>query len=79
MDPNETIEQLRKLSKHVHETTKGIDNYTDRIVLHDLTEEAENMATLFDALDEWLSKGGFFPEGWLVHQHGPGRERRKKD
>lgn len=64
MDPNTTLAELRKLSKHVHETTAGIDNYTDRLVLHDLTEEAENFATLFDALDQWMSKHGFPPDAW---------------
>lgn len=64
MDPNETLRELRKLALHVGACAAEVDNYTDRAVLHDLTEEAENFATLFSALDDWLRKGGFLPDAW---------------
>ena len=47
MDPDETLRRLRELVK---ETTEEPDN--------DLANE---FADAFQALDEWLSKGGFSP------------------
>lgn len=66
MDPDATLEELRKLATHVTSTVDSvdIDTYTDRAVLHDLTEDAENLATLFHSLDEWIGKGGFLPTEW---------------
>ena len=70
MDPDATLLLLRELTDDIHKRSE------DKLV--DLTEQAENMATLFDALDKWLTVGGFFPEAWLVHQHGRGKERRRR-
>ena len=68
MDPNANLKELRALVAFVLEDP-------DSEPFQDLTEQAENMAELFQALDEWISAGGFFPAIWLVHQHGKGRER----
>lgn len=54
MDPNETLKQLRELL--------GRDN-TPRSVTAKLCTLAD-AEELFQALDEWLSKGGFLPEEW---------------
>lgn len=56
MDPNETLGELRKLTEFILEDSEE--------PFKDLTEEAENMATLFDALDGWLRSGGFIPTAW---------------
>ncbi len=64
MDPNETLKELRQLARHVIDNTDGVDDYAGRDRLHDLTEEAENMAILFQALDEWLGQKGFLPIDW---------------
>lgn len=77
MDPNEILRELRQLAEHV---VKAANKREDVPPVHyggDLTEEAENMAELFQSLDEWISAGGFFPAVWLVHQHGRGREKRE--
>jgi hypothetical protein len=29
-----------------------------------LAEDAANMATVFEAIDGWLSRGGFLPHAW---------------
>ncbi len=60
MDPNATLKRIREVSKsiteifdseHIHEGNKILDL-------------ASELAELTTALDEWLSKGGFFPRDW---------------
>ena len=50
MDPNETLKETRELfTVPLHERD---EYWHDRI------------ADRFDALDDWLSKGGFLPTAW---------------
>jgi hypothetical protein len=51
MDPNETLRQLRQLFADI-----------DEEVWDPL--EFERARDLFQALDGWISNGGFLPEGW---------------
>ncbi len=48
MDPNATLEELRRL--------------TETCDLSD--DELERLVVLVRALDEWISKGGFLPKAW---------------
>lgn len=57
MDPNETLKKLRRL---LVPTGFGID-------------EQDDVAELFVALDEWLSKGGALPEDWARRDPEPNR------
>lgn len=53
MDPNETLKELRQ-----------IVNDKQRIVVDDYIR----MRELFQALDQWLTRGGFPPGDWIkVH------------
>ena len=52
MDPNQTLTEIRALAAHVAMTEEW-----DR-------DDAKELATLVQALDEWLSRGGFLPEAW---------------
>lgn len=54
MDPNTALKRLRELAKEIHETVSPED-------LFDLSDE---MATLFEGLDEWLSKRSALPDDW---------------
>ena len=56
MDPNATLAEARALAAAI---TAGSLTTQDNAV-----ENAERMAELFDALDQWLSKGGFLPRAW---------------
>ena len=56
MDPNATLERLRGLSREV---AREVDNDSG-----DLDLRLAEFADLFDALDEWKSRGGFDPEAW---------------
>jgi len=50
MDPNAALQQLRAQADAI---LSGGGN-------------ADTMAELFQALDEWLSNGGFPPQAWQV-------------
>ena len=54
MDPNEALAIIRAAA----------ERYRD-----DLSTEVEDLAPAleaFEALDEWLSKGGFLPGAWAI-------------
>lgn len=55
MDPNATLAALRALADGVLNHTEDGEN---------LTSVAVDLAEHFDALDEWLSRGGFLPAAW---------------
>lgn len=50
MDPDETLRQLRELARQVLDPAVRIQSGV---------EAAEQLAELFQALDEWRTKGGF--------------------
>jgi hypothetical protein len=54
MDPNAALARLRDLAN-------GIDKENDHGRLAYL---AEDMAVVFEGLDDWLSNGGFLPAEW---------------
>lgn len=61
MDPNANLEEQRKLAKWLL-----IQLSTDKAMLaeFDSADEAARLAELVQALDEWLSGGGFLPKDW---------------
>lgn len=59
MDPNATIQEMRRISERLH---CGEMDDGDKI------DAAHRLAELFDALDEWILKGGFLPTSWREGQ-----------
>lgn len=58
MDPNDTLDRIRAIVDMDHEDTE---------------RTYEELATLVQSLDLWLSGGGFPPDAWLVkldERHG---------
>jgi len=51
VDPDETLEELRRLSI---EAAHG----------NDVSRNERELRWLFDDLDSWLSRGGFLPTAW---------------
>jgi len=51
MDPNETLKVLREMVARVFADDNADDNATE-------------LAETFDNLDNWITRGGFLPEGW---------------
>jgi len=54
MDPNETLRLIRLTIKQM-----DVDEHPLIRKSH-----ADQIAEYFEALDEWLSKGGFLPTDW---------------
>lgn len=52
MDPDETLKQIRQLVKEYNQP-----GWLDRC-------DVEQLVELVEALDLWLSKGGFLPAAW---------------
>lgn len=58
MDPNKTLARLRELS------SKMLKDYEDQASNGIDQDEACELASHVEALDAWMSQGGFTPEGW---------------
>lgn len=52
MDPNATLREIRELIK-VWTPRSGLD-----------PEDCHQLVQLIEALDGWISKGGFLPDAW---------------
>ena len=68
MDPNETLKQMLALAKRIEQRADSADDgrpLSDQVAnLADQAEDAEGLAGLVLALDDWLKKGGFLPRQW---------------
>ena len=58
MDPNANLKEQRGLVVTILKTIDRLEEHDD------LSEDAERLAELVQALDEWLSGGGFLPKDW---------------
>ena len=58
MDPNETLRCLRALSKQIIKENEN----------EEMPDNGMHMANIFQALDEWIVKGGFLPQDWQKGQ-----------
>lgn len=56
MDPNANLRQQREIVR-IHNTLEGSDIQLSPRIMDRLVE-------LVEALDEWLTKGGFMPDAW---------------
>jgi hypothetical protein len=56
MDPDEALKQIREVVSKIRndETARTLDAYA----------ELETITDAFEALDDWLSSGGFLPKDW---------------
>ena len=59
MDPNANLEEQRKLAEKI---LQGIEDTVGE--LDDLEKDSNRLAELVQAMDEWLSGQGFYPEDW---------------
>ncbi len=68
MDPNANLSETRRIVRTINEIQDACPDdgdYTDR-QLQQLARHANRLAELSEALDGWLSSGGFFPSRWGV-------------
>jgi hypothetical protein len=59
MDPNECLREMRKLAKSVRKDGSEGEAYEDRC-----WPDIERLCDLVEALDGWMSSGGFPPKAW---------------
>lgn len=58
MDPDQTLDDLREAAQRARKyiAIGGFDYAAEKIV--------DELTNSFDALDDWLSRGGFMPNDW---------------
>jgi hypothetical protein len=64
MDPNACLEEIRRIANDFVDC--GVSQRSARL-------KGERFAELFEALDEWISNGGFLPHAWSrgIQSNGP--------
>lgn len=55
MDPNEALERIRDLVEEAREHWE-------------LSEDAQTLLDEIEALDSWLTRGGFLPDEWAQNR-----------
>lgn len=65
MDINVTVAEMRKLSADMHAWQDGDEDPDEPGEYYRIASE---MVEYFDAMDGWLSKGGFAPDAWTRPQ-----------
>ena len=70
MDPNATLSELRSLTAELHDLEEEYQERQDEVdeqvvLLGSIRDVAARMGELFEALDGWISKGGFLPSAWV--------------
>lgn len=63
MDPNATLEEMRRISKEILEARHD-QEMTPGERFRSIETSATRLAELSQGLDEWLLKGGFLPKEW---------------
>lgn len=63
MDPNETLRQIRAITSQLIRGSSGARTIERQ------AELGIELAELSRDLDEWLSKGGFYPQNWANQAH----------
>lgn len=67
MDPDANLREQRELARAIIERFDRVDEHTGRYSDLDMEgqiSDAERLAELIQALDEWITKGGFLPKDW---------------
>lgn len=66
MDPNATLDELLELKDEIHKDQDAAAEEADsgEPPYHQVTDREIRMAELVEALDGWLSTGGFLPRKW---------------
>jgi len=75
MDPNATLKELRSLTAVLHDLEEEYQERQDEAeddwldeqlaLLGLIRDVAARMGELVEALDGWISKGGFLPAAWV--------------
>ena len=60
MDPDTNLLEQRSIARRIKHLIDSEAVYSQE----DMIEDLDRLAELIDALDGWLSKGGYLPERW---------------
>ena len=63
MDPNEAL-------KNAREAVQRYNNCNEHVLTR--VKESEKLVEAFEALDGWISKGGFLPKDWSSFEDNRG-------
>jgi hypothetical protein len=63
MDPDANLAEQRKIVARLLDDNQRKDDYGR-------AQDANRLAELVQALDEWLTRGGFLPPSWGKHWRG---------
>lgn len=63
MDPNANLEEQRRIVARIF-TLADSEFFGTRENRKLLAQDAERLAELAEALDVWISRGGFLPAAW---------------
>ena len=73
MDPNATLESILELARTIDEEEED-----DQLGIVAMAETAQGLARDILNLDEWLRKGGFYPEAWRTQLPAVKTEQRAR-
>lgn len=62
MDPNANLERQREITAELHQLEAPLAAHGDELV--QIARLGAELAELAQALDAWLSQGGFAPDDW---------------
>jgi hypothetical protein len=63
MDPDANLQEQRRIAERLLDDNQRHDPYHRE-------QDALRLAELVQALDEWITKGGFLPPSWGKHWRG---------
>lgn len=66
MDPNEALKTIRKITPSLREWGEAEEWAVDPTSLTNHDADLLELADAFEALDQWLAKGGFLPADWAA-------------
>lgn len=62
MDPDANLEEQRSLSESILEALDVDED--EEVDMDAVRDDANRLAELVQALDQWISRGGFLPKDW---------------
>lgn len=64
MDPEANLEEQRSLSESILEALDVDEDEGEEVDMDAVRDDANRLAELVQALDQWISRGGFLPKDW---------------
>lgn len=70
MDPNAALAELRAAMRQLENSRQLLGKEADLDALWKAIVAADRLAESVEALDGWLSRGGFLPDAWAATMPG---------